>query len=452
MQENEEVFLSVIVPIYRVEKYLRECIDSILEQSYKDIELILVDDGSDDSCPQICDDCAETDSRIKVIHKENGGLSSARNAGMMIAKGKYVWFVDADDWIEDDCVNSIRDKIQKYLPDILMFDADIVNETNQDFHRTNYMRKGKIIPDVLFAGKELFQKYYLKDAYRSSVCLNIFSQQYLKKHHLTFLENYAHEDEDFTFRAIVLAEKVLYIDKNFYIRRYRDNSLMTSIFHEKQISDFLQIMKNNTKFVAYIEDEDFQNVYDRYLYDRINLLIDRIKQSDIEEKTFWYKNVEEYFLGYILKDKDHELSKKLMALEVLTHVQETAQSTGNLNIFDEKIKTQLFCSWHKDVKDKIKNCMEDDTELCLGIYGTGKHTSWLFPVFKEIADEKRQKMVFIDSVKGSYTDQFKGYDVINVSDIEQNTLVIISSFFMQDEIYETIRSLKIPCTIIKIYD
>ena len=99
MQKNSEVFLSVIVPIYRVEKYLRKCIDSILEQSYKDIELILVDDGSDDSCPQICDDYAGTDSRIKVIHKENGGLSSARNAGMQIARGKYIWFVDADDLI-----------------------------------------------------------------------------------------------------------------------------------------------------------------------------------------------------------------------------------------------------------------------------------------------------------------------------------------------------------------
>lgn len=452
MQEKPEVFLSVIIPIYRVEKYLYKCINSVLGQGYKDIELILVDDGSDDSCPQICDDYAETDSRIKVIHKENGGLSSARNAGMMIAKGKYIWFVDADDWIGEDCVYSIWNKIQKYSPDILMFDADSVSETDQELYGTNYMRRGKIIPDVLFAGKDFFQKDYLNDAYRSSACINIFSQQYLKKHHLTFLDNYAHEDEDFTFRAIILAEKILYMDKIFYIRRYRDNSLMTSAFHEKQISDFFQIMKGNTQFVADISDEDFRSVFDRYLYDRINLLIDRIRQSDIEDKAFWYKSVEEYFLGYILKDKYREPSKELMALEVLTHVQEVAQSTGYFNIFDEKIKVQLFHSWHKSVKEKIRNRMEDDTEICLGIYGTGKHTSWLFPVFKEIADEKKLKMVLIDSVKESYTDQFEGYSIINIRDVDQNILVVISSFFKQNEIYGIIKELSIPCKIIKIYD
>lgn len=450
MQKNSEVFLSVIVPIYRVEKYLNKCIDSILEQSYKDIELILVDDGSDDSCPQICDNYARTDSRIKVIHKENGGLSSARNSGMMIANGKYIWFVDADDWISADCVSAVWNKVQKYSMDILMFDADVVNETDQDFSQNNYIRQEKIEPDLLFSGKDFFQNHYVKDAYRASACLNIFSHQYLKKHNLLFLEGYMHEDEDFTFRAIILAEKLLYMAEKLYVRRYRYYSLMTDTFHEKQISDFLKIMQNNTQFVTYIKDLVFQKVYDRYIYDRINLLVDRIKHSDIEDKSFWYKKVGEYFLGYILEKKHNEPAKELMALEVLIHIQEVTQNVGN--IIDEKKKEQLFDGWHKSVEDKIINCIKRGTEFCLGIYGTGKHTKWLFPVFKKIADEKKLSMVFIDSVKESYTDQFEDYDIINVRDIDRNTLVIISSFFLQDEIYETIKSLKIPNKIIKIYD
>ena len=96
--------VSIIVPVYKVEKYLRKCIDSIINQTLKDIEIILVDDGSPDNCGKICDEYAAKDTRIKVIHKENGGLSSARNAGMEVAEGEYIGFVDSDDWIESDLI------------------------------------------------------------------------------------------------------------------------------------------------------------------------------------------------------------------------------------------------------------------------------------------------------------------------------------------------------------
>ena len=99
--------VSIIVPVYKVEKYLRKCIDSIINQTLKDIEIILVDDGSPDNCGKICDEYAAKDTRIKVIHKENGGLSSARNAGMEVAEGEYIGFVDSDDWIETDYVGEL---------------------------------------------------------------------------------------------------------------------------------------------------------------------------------------------------------------------------------------------------------------------------------------------------------------------------------------------------------
>ena len=95
-----EHMVSVVVPIYRVEKYLRKCVDSLLQQTYRDIEIILVDDGSPDACPEICDELKETDDRIVVIHKKNGGLSDARNAGIQIAKGTYITFIDSDDYVK----------------------------------------------------------------------------------------------------------------------------------------------------------------------------------------------------------------------------------------------------------------------------------------------------------------------------------------------------------------
>ena len=98
--ENKPL-LSVIVPIYNVEEYLEKCLDSIINQTYKNLEIILVDDGSPDKCPQICDEYAKKDDRIVVIHKENGGVSSARNLGLDIAKGEFITFVDSDDWIDE---------------------------------------------------------------------------------------------------------------------------------------------------------------------------------------------------------------------------------------------------------------------------------------------------------------------------------------------------------------
>ncbi|MDT6814838.1 glycosyltransferase, partial [Enterococcus faecium] len=94
--------ISIIVPVYKVEKYLRKCVDSILAQTFTDFEVILVDDGSPDNSGKICDEYAEKDNRVRVIHKENGGLSSARNAGIDVARGKYLGFVDSDDYIDED--------------------------------------------------------------------------------------------------------------------------------------------------------------------------------------------------------------------------------------------------------------------------------------------------------------------------------------------------------------
>lgn len=109
----EQALISIIVPIYKVERYLEKCVNSILAQTYSNLEIILVDDGSPDNCPQLCDQFAKKDSRIIVVHKENDGLSSARNAGIDIAKGEYIGFVDSDDWCEPDMFECLHDALAK---------------------------------------------------------------------------------------------------------------------------------------------------------------------------------------------------------------------------------------------------------------------------------------------------------------------------------------------------
>lgn len=143
MIEND--LISIIVPIYNVEKYINKCVDSIINQTYKNLEIILVDDGSPDNCPQICDEYAKKDNRIKIIHKENGGLSSARNAGLDIMTGKYVTFIDSDDYYEPEAIeilyNCIKDsKVQISVMKFLkVYETDSINKKTNNINTVQYI-------------------------------------------------------------------------------------------------------------------------------------------------------------------------------------------------------------------------------------------------------------------------------------------------------------------------
>ena len=128
--------ISVIIPVYKVEKYLKRCVESVVNQTYKNIEIILVNDGSPDKCGEICDKYARIDSRIKVIHKENGGLSSARNAGLDIASGDYIMFVDSDDWISEVSLEKLYDYIEADY-DIINFKFSFVKENSKELIETH---------------------------------------------------------------------------------------------------------------------------------------------------------------------------------------------------------------------------------------------------------------------------------------------------------------------------
>lgn len=128
---RDEKLISVIVPIYNVEKYIHKCVDSIINQTYKNLEIILVDDGSPDNCGKICDEYAEKDSRIKVIHKENGGVAEARNTGLDNAKGEWIAFIDSDDWIDNDYYETLQKNITDDI-DCIIFGYRVVGEEKID--------------------------------------------------------------------------------------------------------------------------------------------------------------------------------------------------------------------------------------------------------------------------------------------------------------------------------
>ena len=141
----EEDLITIVIPIYKVEKYLDKCIKSVINQTYKNLEIILVDDGSPDNCPKKCDEYEKKDTRIKVIHKENGGLSDARNAGIDIAKGKYITFIDSDDYVSEDYVEYMYNLLKQNNTKMSTCETQVVNIEKETEMETQFVENIEIL-------------------------------------------------------------------------------------------------------------------------------------------------------------------------------------------------------------------------------------------------------------------------------------------------------------------
>ncbi len=208
---TEKCFLSIIVPTYNSENYIRRCIMSIVDVLRKGIELIVVDDGSTDKTLTICSKMSDIYPRIKVLSKSNGGVSSARNYGLSIANGEYVTFVDSDDWIRPDQLEAIIKELSDYHYDVISYNMIGVKDGIQ--------RK------VPFKDKGISDNFIYYRTYMNSVCNKIFLKSIIDEKGIRFNENISVcEDLLFTFNCLLNAKKIKYSDRNVYYYRYNINS------------------------------------------------------------------------------------------------------------------------------------------------------------------------------------------------------------------------------------
>lgn len=206
--------ISIIVPVYKVEDYLRESVDSILAQTYKDLEVILVDDGSPDNCGKICDEYAEKDPRVKVIHSENGGLSAARNRGMEIAKGEYIGFIDSDDWIDNDMFEVLMQNLKTTGADICICGF------HQDGPGSSKVRS--IAEDEVILPQDAV-KGIIRGKYSSVVWNRLYKRKCLED--LKFPEGNVYEDVLISCRMLMKADKVSVSSAHPYHYRIRPRSI-----------------------------------------------------------------------------------------------------------------------------------------------------------------------------------------------------------------------------------
>lgn len=227
-----EIIISVIVPIYKVEAYLKRCIDSILSQRFKLFELILVDDGSPDKCPEICDEYALIDNRIKVIHKVNGGLADARNAGLKIARGEYIAFVDSDDAVHPCYLSCLYDAICSSHANVavtkfLKFSSnEIPNISENDFH-IRELSLVETVADYCSLNSDISATFI-------SCCNKLYHRKLFES--LEFPKGRLNEDAFVSYRLLEMAEnKIVLVDVRLYYYFIREGSIVGSKFSVKNL-------------------------------------------------------------------------------------------------------------------------------------------------------------------------------------------------------------------------
>ena len=296
--------VSVVVPIYNVEKYLEKCVESLRTQTYKNIEIILVDDGSPDHCGEMCDEYAKQDTRIKVIHKKNGGLSDARNAGLEAASGKYVLFTDSDDYVKKDLIKKCVDRAEKDQCDMVIFDFIRVEEGLKEITTLEIEKSGTYSlreePRFLFGSPSAVNKLFRRDLFI--------------KTKIRFPVGKYYEDLGTIPKLLLMAEKIGYLKEPFYYYMIRSGSIMTGAKAEKNYQDrtemidqVMDFFKEHEAFETYYQELEYLAVMNGYflpsreiiLQDRKSPVLKKFKRYIYTMFPDFHRNI--YLKQYISK-------------------------------------------------------------------------------------------------------------------------------------------------------
>ena len=363
------VTLSVIVPVYNTEKYLRECLDSIINQTFRDIEIICVNDGSTDKSLEILKEYALKDNRIKVINQENKGQSIARNVGLNIASGKYITFIDSDDYLDLNTYDTVLSNIENI--DIVCFGAKVFGNENT---------KQKLSDD----------KYYqikydgvieLNDEIRfetdCSVCNKIFKKDVIKKYNINFPIGIHYEDAEFYFKYINVVNQARYINKYFYHYRRRNDSIMSNTFngcafaieHLYIVDNLYNFLQKNSLFN--LREDLFARIFTAYFYCAYYRSPDKYKEKvfalakEYANKFAISSKNSTFTINVLKKGKEKDLTKTpLNFLERIFSIKNDIRRT-------HKIFTVLGLSIK--VKRKKYNNISSKISVIIPVYNVEKY-------------------------------------------------------------------------------
>lgn len=250
--------ISIIVPVYNVENYIEECIKSIINQTYKNIEIIVINDGSTDRSGIICSIYADKDKRIKLINTKNNGVAKARNIGIKSATGKYITFVDSDDYVSEKYIEILYNILKKTESQISQCGAIKINSKNQVIKKLNY-RKGEVK-----TGKEMLMDYNSMHIIENAI---LWNKMYEKKlfDEILFPDGRIHEDEFVTYKIIYKAKKVAIVNNELYVYRKRKNSIMEQKYNLRRLDKIIALEEKKEFFKSKNENELYLISLKQYL-------------------------------------------------------------------------------------------------------------------------------------------------------------------------------------------
>lgn len=462
--EQDLVMYSVIIPVYNVELYLRKCLKSVCSQCTENMEIILIDDGSTDDSGLICREYEAVYSIVTYIRQENAGLGAARNRGLLMAQGKYVIFLDSDDYWCENCIEQIQTcLIEGSRLDIVYFDAEVVydNENvsrNDEYDARIYHRKGKIREEI-YTGCQFFNETY-PQYFNVSACTALFRREFLLNNKILFPQDVLYEDNLFSLKAVLKADQVKYLSQRLYVRRYRDRSIMTSRLDREDIRngekifqivmDYIESEKGSYEEIVFRKVADFALSLAHSFWQKCSLYAE--EQSDIRQiKENVYRRVYDFFKQrersvfkleewgifilfsmYLKKDfEDICMAEQILQREKLSSMYEFVVQCKKG--YSEKVDIKLM-------KLSILN-----TDKKVGIYGKGNHTKQLLYRLGYLG-ELPDQLFIIDSNSMSDTERFEGYPVINIRNVPEDTeLVLISSFLYEKEMFDTAKKYLPEC-------
>ncbi|HEV0865066.1 TPA: glycosyltransferase, partial [Streptococcus pneumoniae] len=232
----QNILLTIVIPVYNVEKYLKRCIDSVISQEWDKYEVILVNDGSTDASPNICEEYAQKYHFISVIHKENGGLSETRNTGLSHANGKYVFFLDSDDWITKDMFRNLSKMIMEQNYDILQFGMQMFHSEREELKNVQCKEKN-------FNSSDAFKNMLSVEGITSFATDKIYKRELFEKNGIEFPIGYFYEDLGTVYKLILSAKKIYLTTQVYYCYFIGNDAAITKQWSEKKISDVYKFHK-----------------------------------------------------------------------------------------------------------------------------------------------------------------------------------------------------------------
>lgn len=421
---------SIIVPVYNTAGYLTECFNSIFNQTQKEIEVIAIDDGSTDNSLSILEDFKKKHPEMIVVSQKNEGPGSARNKGIELAKGEFIYFMDSDDCLINTAMEICYHYVKSNQLDLIMFDAETFGDVKHN--KDQYNRKD-IITDkgIVFSGEEFADKYWV-EAFRVSPCLFYTSSQFIKKHDLRFLQWFYYEDNEFYCKMMSLAKRVMYIPKILYRRRYRMASIMTSPFDMSHARRYLQMIQviDRERYSNKMQAA-MQRVKCRFLKILLGNCLAGNFLNDQQFAEDFYRTALDIYGNDI---NNINLYSNIHVLYQLSKGVSDEVVSGETRVIIQNRKTEIL----QKMFEKIPLRSEGKY---IGIYGTGKTTDLFISEYENNIGKIEANLIFIDSRTTSGEKKYGEYEIMNVNDIGELPLecIIVSSSKYEEEIYRTIR-------------